>query len=212
MAETTTTKKQRMGIWIVTIVMIVATVTMFAFMIWATQNSKADPSDAASEKVEEEYKKQQEEYEKQMAEERKKLEPLKSYKDKVTKFDKDSVKELKVETLKEGKGATISENDTLKLNYTGWTPDGKIFDSTKKKNEDASPASLSLSNLITGWKEGLTGKKVGGVYLLSIPSDKAYGETGTSDGSIGKNTPIKFIVEAISVEKDSSKSTSTNKK
>ena len=65
MAETTTTKKQRMGIWIVTIVMIVATVTMFAFMIWATQNSKADPSDAASEKVEEEYKKQQEEYEKQ---------------------------------------------------------------------------------------------------------------------------------------------------
>ena len=36
--------------------------------------------------------------------------------------------------------------------------------------------------------------------LLSIPADQAYGETGTSDGSIQPNTPIKFLVEVIDIE------------
>lgn len=196
-----TPRWQRVGIWIVAIAMIVGTIAGLIFMILATQNSEIDPNTIAQEEYNKQIQEQYEEYTKQQEEERKKNRALEGYEDKVGTFNADDVKELTVETLKEGDGATISDSDTVKVNYTGWTPDGAIFDSTKKDGEDASPTSLSLSQVVDGWKEGLAGKKVGGTYLLSLPADKAYGETGSGDGYIPANTPIKFIVEVISIEK-----------
>ena len=38
--------------------------------------------------------------------------------------------------------------------------------------------------------------KVGGVRELTIPSDMAYGETGSGE-DIPANTPLKFVVMAI---------------
>ena len=199
MSAVRTSRGQRIGIWIIAIALTVGTLAGLIFMVWATQNSKIDPNEIAYEEQLEKLQQQQEEYEQQMAKQREKYRPLEGYEDKVTEFNVDDVTSLGIETLKEGDGATISEDDTLKVNYTGWTPDGKIFDSTKSEGEDASPASFALSGLIDGWS-ALVGQKVGGVYLLSIPADQAYGETGTSDGSIQPNTPIKFLVEVIDIE------------
>ena len=199
MSTTKTPTWQRVGIWVIAIALTVGTLAGLIFMVWATQDSSIDPNTIAYEEQLEQYQKEQEEYEKQMAEMREKYRGLEGYEDKVTTFNADDVTSLGIETLKEGDGATISEDDTLKVNYTGWTPDGKIFDSTKSEGEDASPASFALSGLIDGWS-ALVGQKVGGVYLLSIPADQAYGETGTSDGSIQPNTPIKFLVEVIDIE------------
>ena len=199
MSTTKTPTWQRVGIWVIAIALTVGTLAGLIFMVWATQDSSIDPNAIAYEEQLEQYQKEQEEYEKQMAEMREKYRSLEGYEDKVTAFNADDVTSLGIETLKEGDGATISEDDTLKVNYTGWTPDGKIFDSTKSEGEDASPASFALSGLIDGWS-ALVGQKVGGVYLLSIPADQAYGETGTSDGSIQPNTPIKFLVEVIDIE------------
>ena len=199
MSTTKTPTWQRVGIWVIAIALTVGTLAGLIFMVWATQDSSIDPNTIAYEEQLEQYQKEQEEYEKQMAEMREKYRGLGGYEDKVTAFNAGDVTSLGIETLKEGDGATISEDDTLKVNYTGWTPDGKIFDSTKSEGEDASPASFALSGLIDGWS-ALVGQKVGGVYLLSIPADQAYGETGTSDGSIQPNTPIKFLVEVIDIE------------
>lgn len=199
MSTTKTPTWQRVGIWVIAIALTVGTLAGLIFMVWATQDSSIDPNTIAYEEQLEQYQKEQEEYEKQMAEMREKYRGLEGYEDKVAAFNADDVTSLGIETLKEGDGATISEDDTLKVNYTGWTPDGKIFDSTKSEGEDASPASFALSGLIDGWS-ALVGQKVGGVYLLSIPADQAYGETGTSDGSIQPNTPIKFLVEVIDIE------------
>ena len=199
MSTTKTPTWQRVGIWVIAIALTVGTLAGLIFMVWATQDSSIDPNTIAYEEQLEQYQKEQEEYEKQMAEMREKYRSLEGYEDKVTAFNADDVTSLGIETLKEGDGATISEDDTLKVNYTGWTPDGKIFDSTKSEGEDASPASFALSGLIDGWS-ALVGQKVGGVYLLSIPADQAYGETGTSDGPIQPNTPIKFLVEVIDIE------------
>ena len=199
MSAVRTSRGQRIGIWIIAIALTVGTLAGLIFMVWATQNSKIDPNEIAYEEQLEKLQQQQEEYEQQMAKQREKYRPLEGYEDKVTAFNADDVTSLGIETLKEGDGATISEDDTLKVNYTGWTPDGKIFDSTKSEGEDASPASFALSGLIDGWS-ALVGQKVGGVYLLSIPAAQAYGETGTSDGSIQPNTPIKFIIEVIDIE------------
>lgn len=38
--------------------------------------------------------------------------------------------------------------------------------------------------MIPGWTEGVAGVSPGGARLLLIPSELAYGATGTSDGGI----------------------------
>lgn len=200
MSRSKTPLGQRIFIWVIAVVLTLGTIVGLIFMVWATQDSDVDPNSIAQEEVNEQYEQAYEEYQKQLEEERQKYRALDGYDDKVGAFDADSVKELSVETLREGDGATISESDTVRINYTGWTPDGKIFESTKSEGEDANPQTFQLSGLIQGWIDGLTGKKVGGVYLLTIPSDLAYGETGNSDGSIQPNTPLKFLIEVISIE------------
>lgn len=204
MSRSKTPLGQRIFIWVIAVVLTLGTIVGLIFMVWATQDSDVDPNSIAQEEVNEQYEQAYEEYQKQLEEERQKYRALDGYDDKVGAFDADSVKELSVETLKEGDGATISESDTVRINYTGWTPDGKIFESTKSEGEDATPQTFQLSGLIQGWIDGLTGKKVGGVYLLTIPSDLAYGETGNSDGSIQPNTPLKFLIEVISIEDNQS--------
>lgn len=197
-----TPRWQRIVIWIIAIALIVGTIAGLVFMIWATQDSEIDPNNIAQEEYLEQAKKQQEEYEKELAERRENYRGLDGYADRVTSFDANSVTGLTVDVLKDGDGATISADDTLKVNYTGWTPDGKIFDSTKSEGSDAEPVTFSLASLISGWAEGLAGQKVGGVYLLTIPADQAYGEYGSGDGAIPANSPIKFIIEVISIEDD----------
>ncbi len=198
-----TPKGQRIGIWIIAIMMLVFTIAGFASMILGVVNPKTDPSTIANDKVNEEYKKYIEEYNKQQEEAAKKKRIFSDdYKDKVASFNADDVKELAVETLKEGEGATLAKGETFKANYTGWKPDGTIFDSTKSEGGEATPVELTLKDgqLIDGWIEGLDGKRAGGVYLLSIPSGKAYGENGNGN-TIPANTPLKFVIEITEVTK-----------
>src|SRR5689334_5511880 len=42
--------------------------------------------------------------------------------------------------------------DSVKVHYTGWTTDGRMFDSSVKRGQ---PASFPLGNVIKGWTEGL---------------------------------------------------------
>src|SRR5438067_1890764 len=44
------------------------------------------------------------------------------------------------------------EGSTVKVNYTGWTTDGKMFDSSLSRGV---PASFNLQKVIPGWTEGL---------------------------------------------------------
>ena len=43
-------------------------------------------------------------------------------------------------------------NDRVTVNYTGWTTDGKMFDSSTKRGR---PATFVLSRVIKGWTEGV---------------------------------------------------------
>ena len=148
MSRSKTPLGQRIFIWVIAVVLTLGTIVGLIFMVWATQDSDVDPNSIAQEEVNEQYEQAYEEYQKQLEEERQKYRALDGYDDKVGAFDADSVKELSVETLKEGDGATISESDTVRINYTGWTPDGKIFESTKSEGEDATPQTFQLSGLI----------------------------------------------------------------
>ncbi|GFH41178.1 FKBP-type peptidyl-prolyl cis-trans isomerase [Lactococcus insecticola] len=113
------------------------------------------------------------------------------------KFDAAKVTELKVETLKEGTGAVVKKTDTISANYNGWNASGTLFESTKQEGGKATPVEFALSSVIPGWTEGLTGKKVGGIYKLTIPTSKAYGSSAPSEEVSG---PLVFVVEIVAVK------------
>lgn len=95
-----------------------------------------------------------------------------------------------------GKGRTVTENDTVTANYTGWTLDssGKLiqFDSSWDRG---APSDFSLSQVVSGWKKGLTGQKVGSQVLLVVPPSEGYGDKAT--GKIPANATLYFVVDIL---------------
>ena len=85
--------------------------------------------------------------------------------------------------LKQGKGGPKpTTHDTVKVNYTGWTTDGKMFDSSVIRNE---PAEFSLQGGMLGWTEGITQMSVGDKFRLWIPEELAYkGAPGRPQGML----------------------------
>jgi peptidylprolyl isomerase len=83
--------------------------------------------------------------------------------------------------------------DTVKVHYSGWTTDGKMFDSSVTRGE---PAEFPLNGVIAGWTEGLQLMSVGDKYRLWIPQELAY------KGSPGKPAGmLVFDVELLEIKK-----------
>jgi peptidylprolyl isomerase len=112
-----------------------------------------------------------------------------------------SVGLLSQETLKTGDGDAVKSGDTLKVRYLGqlW-PDGAIFDSDY---DDKKPAQLPLANVIQGWQQGLVGKTVGSRVVLAIPSDLAYGPSGSSQGDVAipPDADLIFVIDIVGIVK-----------
>lgn len=174
---------QRIGILIIAIVMVVSTIAMFAGMMLMTQNDAIDQERAE--------RQQQDMIEEMLASNQ----PLEGYS--AEEFDDSSVDSLEVEILEEGDGPKLEEDSVISANYFGWTSDGTIFDSTNRDGE-VNPVEFGLGQVIAGWTEGLSGVREGSVVELTIPSDMAYGSTG-SPPVIGPDEPLRFIVEVVEI-------------
>ena len=61
--------------------------------------------------------------------------------------------------------------DTVTVHYSGWTTDGKLFDSSHKRG---TPATFPLNRVISGWTEGLQLMVEGEIRRLWIPTELAY--------------------------------------
>jgi len=186
-----TPRSQRIGIWVIAIVLAIGTLGSFLVMGLSVKNQAVDQ--AAQQKQYDDYLKQQKLASQLNADN---SEPLVGYT--TSTFDPDSVTSLKVEVLTEGSGAVVKATDSINSSYFGWTSDGKIFDSSKKKSADDKPVKFALSGVISGWTEGLTGLKVGSVVRLMIPADKAY--SSQESGIIPANSPLAFIVEIHKID------------
>ena len=72
--------------------------------------------------------------------------------------------------------------DKVKVHYTGWTTDGKRFDSSVARGK---PAEFPLNRVIKGWTEGLQLMVVGEKTRFWIPQDLAYqGRPGPPKGML----------------------------
>jgi len=70
----------------------------------------------------------------------------------------------------------------VKVNYTGWTTDGQMFDSSVTRG---TPASFPLNRVIAGWTEGLQLMVVGEKDRFWIPENLAYqGQPGKPAGML----------------------------
>jgi len=99
--------------------------------------------------------------------------------------------------VKEGTGAQPTAADQVKVHYEGRFVDGKVFDSSIKRNE---PATFPLNGVIPCWTEAVQRMKVGGKALIVCPPDLAYGEEGRPPQMPGGATLV-FDVELLDVPK-----------
>ena len=83
-------------------------------------------------------------------------------------------------------------DSSVEVHYTGWTTDGKMFDSSVKRGKTAS---FPLSGVIAGWTEGLQLMKVGEKTRFWIPEELAYkGQPGRPAGM------LVFDVELVAIQ------------
>lgn len=95
--------------------------------------------------------------------------------------------------LKPGTGKRHpSPTSSVTVQYTGWTTDGKMFDSSLTKS---APATFQLSSVIAGWTQGLELMVEGEKRRLWIPEKLAYkGEKGKPQGM------LVFDVELLAIQ------------
>lgn len=102
---------------------------------------------------------------------------------------------LQYQVLKEGNGKSHKATDQVKCHYEGTLINGKIFDSSYRRNE---PATFPLNGVIAGWTEGLQLMKEGAKYRFFIPFNLAYGTRGAGQ-DIPPYAALIFDVELIEV-------------
>jgi FKBP-type peptidyl-prolyl cis-trans isomerase len=90
---------------------------------------------------------------------------------------------LAYKVLQAGTGTDkAADTNRVKVHYTGWTTDGKMFDSSLTRG---TPATFGLKQVIAGWTEGLQLMVVGEKTRFWIPEDLAYqGKPGKPAGML----------------------------
>ncbi|PCI42429.1 MAG: peptidylprolyl isomerase [Rhodospirillaceae bacterium] len=105
--------------------------------------------------------------------------------------------EVKITDTKVGDGDEAVMGARVMVHYTGWTLDGKQFD-TSRDSDTPFKFSVGAREVIKGWDIGIQGMRVGGKRELIIPAVLAYGERGYP-GSIPPNSVLKFEIELLDV-------------
>jgi FKBP-type peptidyl-prolyl cis-trans isomerase len=100
---------------------------------------------------------------------------------------------LASKVLQPGTGSTHpSKTSRVTVHYSGWTTDGKLFDSSVSRGQ---PATFGLNQVIAGWTEGVALMVQGEKRRFWIPEALAYrGQPGYPKGV------LVFDVELISIQ------------
>lgn len=99
---------------------------------------------------------------------------------------------LASKVLEAGSGSTHpTATSNVTVHYTGWTTDGRMFDSSVTRGQ---PSTFPLNGVIRGWTEGVQLMVVGEKRRFWIPEELAYG---------GRRDPrgmLVFDVELIAIQ------------
>ena len=103
---------------------------------------------------------------------------------------------VQYKVIKVGTGKIPTDTSMVKVNYEGRTIDGKVFDSSYKRNM---PADFRCNQVIKGWTTALTHMPAGSVWEVYIPQDQAYGERQQGE-DIKPFSALVFKIELLEVK------------
>ena len=127
------------------------------------------------------------------------------------------MKQLKVEEVVVGEGKAAERGALITAHYTGYLPDGTVFDSSHHRGQPFETV-IGTGRVIKGWDVGVLGSEyakkigydsqladaelapmqVGGKRKLFVPSYLAYGERQI--GKILPNSDLTFEIELLEVK------------
>jgi FKBP-type peptidyl-prolyl cis-trans isomerase FklB len=102
--------------------------------------------------------------------------------------------QYKVVTPGPAGGESPDSNDLVRVDYEGTLTDGTVFDSSFQRGQ---PAVFTLGEVVEGWTEALQHMKVGDEWIVYLPPEKAYGETGRP--GIPPNSVLVFRVKLLDI-------------
>ncbi|MFF4801925.1 FKBP-type peptidyl-prolyl cis-trans isomerase [Streptomyces sp. NPDC001351] len=95
----------------------------------------------------------------------------------------------------EGDGPVVGAQDTVLVQYKGvFWDSGKEFDSSYSRG---ALTSFGLQQVVKGWGQGLTGKKVGSRVLIVVPPNLGYGDKPPAGSGIKKDSVLVFSVDIL---------------
>ncbi|HEX6277392.1 MAG TPA: FKBP-type peptidyl-prolyl cis-trans isomerase [Polyangiaceae bacterium] len=103
---------------------------------------------------------------------------------------------MSYKVLTKGKGTTHpTATSRVTVHYSGWTTDGKLFDSSVQRGQ---PSSFSLNGVIKGWTEGVQLMVEGEKTRFWIPGELAYGDKPTRPGA--PSGMLVFDIELLQIQ------------
>ena len=204
--ELKTSVKQRIGIIAIAVIMLGSIIAGYAAIV-INGNKKADVASDGSItdekllKYETEYTDKWMEFQAATASD---YDKYANYLGQIAAYDETAANDGGITTVDMtiGDGRELTNGDTNYLAYyAGWCADGTVFDSSLddavKPTAFAKALNASLG-MIDGWNTGVVGMKLGGVRVITIPGEQAYGDKMEICG--GYNKPLKFLVMAVANE------------
>ncbi len=94
-----------------------------------------------------------------------------------------------------GEADTAKVGENVRVNYTAWLPDGTQVETTRGK----APIEflLGLGFVMPGFDAGVIGMRIGGVRLLVIPPELAFGRRGSPGSGVPPSTTVIVEVERL---------------
>lgn len=95
-----------------------------------------------------------------------------------------------------GQGPEVKPGQKVTVNYVLSLLDGTVLQNSKDSGQPFT-FTLSAGDVIPGFEQGVAGMKVGGVRMITIPPELAYGPNQV--GPIPANSTLIFTIELLNV-------------
>lgn len=199
--ELKTSPKQRIVISLIAVVMLGSIIASYvAIILNNSNNNNSGESSISPEKVAEYENDYNEKLASFKAATQGDFDKFIQYKGEIKAYNEAAANDGPVATkdLVIGDGDEITaDNANYYAYYVGWCADETIFDSSFDDNDNPKSFAKILDaslGMIEGWVTGVTGMRINGIRVVTVPGNLAYGTSMEICGGFTK--PLKFMIMA----------------